>query len=93
MHRDDPGRDPRPCRHHGTARRASCSLGYTIGLGIPFLVLGALYDRAPAILSRSSRHGNVVDFIGGMLVVAIGVAMLFDWLALLPRYFQFNTAI
>jgi hypothetical protein len=26
-------------------------------------------------------------------VAAIGVAMVFDWLALLPRYFNFNTAI
>ena len=31
--------------------------------------------------------------MGGLLVVAIGVAMLFDWLALLPRYFNFNTQI
>jgi hypothetical protein len=34
-----------------------------------------------------------VSLIGGLLVVAIGVAMLMDWLVLLPRYFQFNTAI
>ena len=39
------------------------------------------------------RHGRIVSLIGGLLVVAIGVAMLFDWLALLPRYFDFNTAI
>ncbi len=78
----------------GTAAQGVVLLvGYTIGLGIPFLVLGALYDRAPAITRPLVKHGNVVNFIGGMLVVAIGVAMLFDWLALLPRYFQFNTAI
>ena len=28
-----------------------------------------------------------------VLGVAIGVAMLMDWLVLLPRYFQFNSAI
>lgn len=68
-------------------------VGYTLGLGIPFLVLGALYDRAPTLLRPLVRHGRLVSLIGGLLVVAIGVAMLMDWLVLLPRYFQFNTAI
>ena len=67
--------------------------GYVLGLGMPFLALGVLYDRAPAITRPLVRHGRLVSFIGGMLVVSIGVAMLFDWLALLPRYFDFNTAI
>ncbi len=56
-------------------------VGYTLGLGVPFLILGALYDRAPAILRPLVAHGRVVSMIGGLLVVAIGVAMLFDWLA------------
>jgi len=78
----------------GTALQgATLLIGYTIGLGLPFLVLGALYDRAPGLLHPLVTHGRLVSFIGGMLVVAIGVAMLFDWLSLLPRYFQFNTAI
>lgn len=68
-------------------------VGYTLGLGIPFLVLGALYDRAPGMLRPLVAHGRVVSLIGGLLVVAIGIAMLLDWLVLLPRYFQFNTAI
>ena len=68
-------------------------IGYTLGLGIPFLVLGVLYDRAPALLRPLVAHGRLVSLIGGLLVVAIGVAMLFDWLVLLPRYFQFNTAV
>jgi cytochrome c-type biogenesis protein len=68
-------------------------VAYTLGLGVPFLVLGLLYDRAPAITRPLVRHGRIVSLIGGLLVVAIGVAMLFDWLALLPRYFDFNSAI
>jgi cytochrome c-type biogenesis protein len=64
-------------------------VAYTLGLGIPFLVLGTLYDRAPALLRPLIRHGRTVSVVGGVLVVAIGVAMLMDWLALLPRYFNF----
>jgi hypothetical protein len=31
--------------------------------------------------------------VGGLLVVAIGVAMVMNWLALLPQYVPFNTAV
>ena len=65
-------------------------IGYTLGLGIPFLLIAAVYDRAPGLLRPLMRHGRTVSFVGGLLVVAIGVAMLLDWLALLPRYFQFT---
>jgi cytochrome c-type biogenesis protein len=68
-------------------------VAYTIGLGLPFLLIAAVYDRAPRIMAPLIRHGRAVSLIGGLLVVAIGVAMVFDWLALLPRYFNFNTAI
>ena len=63
-------------------------VAYTLGLGIPFLAIGLVYDRAPAILRPLARHGRAVSVIGGLLVAAIGVAMLFDLLladaALLP---------
>ena len=65
-------------------------VGYTAGLGIPFLVIAAFYDRAPAVLRPLVRHGRVVSLIGGLLVVAIGLAMMFDLLVLLPRYFNFG---
>jgi cytochrome c-type biogenesis protein len=68
-------------------------VAYTLGLGVPFLLVGVLYDRAPAVLRPLVRHGRAVSFVGGMLVVAIGVAMLFDWLALMPRYFTFLSGI
>jgi cytochrome c-type biogenesis protein len=68
-------------------------VGYTAGLGVPFLLIAALYDRAPGLLRPLVRHGQAVSIVGGLLVVAIGVAMVFDWLALLPQYVPFNTAI
>jgi cytochrome c-type biogenesis protein len=75
------------------AQGAILLIAYTIGLGLPFLAIAVVYDRAPSILRPLVRHGRAVSFIGGMLVVAIGLAMIFDWLSLLPQYFQFNTAV
>ena len=57
------------------------------------VLIAAVYDRAPRIMAPLVRHGRTVSLIGGLLVAFIGVAMLFDWLSLLPRYFNFNTAI
>jgi cytochrome c-type biogenesis protein len=68
-------------------------IAYTLGLGLPFLAIALAYDRAPGLLRPLVRHGRAVSIVGGALVVAIGLAMLFNWLMLLPQYFQFNTAI
>ncbi|HEY8438235.1 MAG TPA: cytochrome c biogenesis protein CcdA [Candidatus Limnocylindrales bacterium] len=64
-------------------------LAYTAGLGLPFLAIAAVYDRAPGLLRPLVRHGQAVSVIGGLLVVGIGLAMFFDWLSLLPRFFNF----
>ena len=68
-------------------------IAYTLGLGLPFLLIAAVYDRAPRLMAPLVRHGRTVSLIGGLLVVFIGLAMVFDWLALFPRYFNFNTQI
>src|SRR5205814_614650 len=39
------------------------------------------------------RHGRAVSIVGGLLVVAIGLALIFNWLALLAQYVPFNNAI
>jgi cytochrome c-type biogenesis protein len=68
-------------------------VAYTLGLGIPFLLIATVYDRAPGLLAPLLRRGQLVSAIGGVLVILIGVAMLFDWLALLPQFVPFNTQI
>jgi cytochrome c-type biogenesis protein len=76
-----------------TAAGAVLLVAYTAGLGVPFLLIAAVYDRAPRLLGPILRHGQLVSVIGGVLIVLIGIAMLFDWLALLPRFVPFNTQI
>ena len=63
-------------------------VAYTLGLGLPFLLIAAVYDRAPRLLAPLVRHGRVVSLVGGLLVAFIGVAMVFDWLSLLPALLQ-----
>ena len=68
-------------------------IGYCLGLGLPFIAIALAYDRAPRLLRPLLRHGRTVSLVGGLLVSAIGVAMVLDLLRLLPRYFQYLTAI
>jgi len=72
------------------AQGAILLIAYTLGLGLPFIAIAAVYDKAPAITAPLIRHGKTVSLIGGLLVAGIGVAMVFDWLSYLPRYFQFG---
>lgn len=76
-----------------TIQGAVLLVAYTAGLGIPFLAIALAYDRAPGLLAPLLRRGRLVSAIGGALVIAIGVAMIFDWLALLAQYVPFNTQI
>jgi cytochrome c-type biogenesis protein len=68
-------------------------IAYCLGLGVPFVLIALVLDRAPGLLAPLLRHGRTVSLIGGLLVSAIGVAMVLDLLRLAPRYFQFLTAI
>ena len=78
----------------GTVAQGSILLvAYCLGLGIPFVAIALVYDRAPGVLRPFLRRGRTVALVGGLLVVAIGLAMILDLLRLAPRYFQFLTAI
>ncbi len=60
-------------------------VAYTLGLGVPFILLGVVYDRAPALVRPLVRHGREVSFVGGILVAIIGVFMILDWLTFFSR--------
>jgi hypothetical protein len=61
---------------------------------MPFIALGVVYDRAPAIVRPLVRHGRTaVSFIGGMLVAFHRRRDAPDLLTLLPRYIQFNAGV
>ena len=68
-------------------------IAYCLGLGVPFLAIALAYDRAQSLVRPLLRHGRTVSLVGGLLVSAIGVAMVLDLLRFIPRYFQFLTAI
>ena len=70
-----------------SAQVAILLVAYSLGLGIPFLILAAAVDRAPAITRPLVRHGHAMELIGGTLVVLIGIAILGNWLTWFSQQF------
>ncbi len=78
----------------GTVAQGTILLvAYTLGLGLPFIGIALAYDRAPGVLRPLVRHGRIVALVGGLLVVAIGLAMVFDLLRYLPIWFGFVSLV
>jgi cytochrome c-type biogenesis protein len=77
----------------GRLQGALLLVGYTLGLGIPFILIAAFYDRSQRMVRFLVKHGRAVSLVGGLLVAAIGFAMIFDLLILLPQYFRFTSFV
>jgi cytochrome c-type biogenesis protein len=73
---------------------AALLIAYSLGLGIPFLVLAVAAEKTPAITRPLVRHGHTIEVIGGALVVLMGLAILFDWLSMFSSAFiQFSPQV
>jgi len=49
---------------------------YSLGLGLPFLIIGASFGFFIPILKRFHRYSNIVYIISGILLVVIGIFIL-----------------
>ncbi len=64
---------------------------YSLGLGLPFIMLAVTIDGANGLTRFFIRYGRQVEIVGGALVVLIGLAIMFDWLAIFAQAFSFLT--
>ena len=59
----------------GTAARgAVLAFVYALGVGIPFLIVAFAVDRGMSAFSFARQHARLLTRIGGVLLVAVGVA-------------------
>jgi cytochrome c-type biogenesis protein len=68
-------------------------LAYALGLGVPFLLVGLLLDRASSLLRPIRRNSRALSFIGGVVLILMGMLLLtgrFDQLANLLFSFSFT---
>lgn len=55
-------------------------LVYSLGLGVPFLVLGAAFDRLAPALKRLTPYLPAIEVVTGALLALMGVVIFFNWL-------------
>ncbi len=66
-------------------------LAYVLGLGVPFLLIGLLVDRASPIIRRMNRYTGLLSIIGGTILILMGMLIFSGRLdqlanAVLPLY-------
>ena len=54
-------------------RGAFLSLGYCLGLGMPFIASGIFLDRSEKLRKVLVRRGDLISKIGGVFLITIGV--------------------
>jgi cytochrome c-type biogenesis protein len=59
---------------------------YSLGLGLPFLLVGMAFGTLAGWLRRMNRYVGIVAIISGVLLVLMGIFIYTDSLAFLARY-------
>ena len=52
------------------------AIGYAIGLGVPFLIMGLLVDRLGVHVRKITRHLHAIEIITGLFLIALGVLLI-----------------
>jgi cytochrome c-type biogenesis protein len=54
---------------------------YSLGLGLPFLLIGAAFSTLAPVLKRIHRYSSLIYIISGVLLIVIGVLILLNKLS------------
>jgi len=57
-------------------RGASLLAIYSLGLGVPFLIIGAAFDSITPLIKRIRHHSTTIYIISGALLIAVGILIL-----------------
>jgi cytochrome c-type biogenesis protein len=60
-------------------RGAFLSLIYSLGLGLPFILLGLFFSRAAGAIKFLRKHNLIIMRIGGAMLVLVGVLLVTGW--------------
>jgi cytochrome c-type biogenesis protein len=64
-------------------------LVYSMGLGIPFLVVAFGVNRFFGVFDKFKKHLRLIEVISGVIMVILGLLIFTDKLILIPGYFSF----
>lgn len=61
-------------------------LVYSLGLGIPFILIGVFYSRATKVIRAMSRHLKYYNVILGIFIILLGVLVFTNQIAYLANF-------
>ncbi len=64
--------------------------GYALGMAIPFLLLGLMFERATRVVRRLRPHLRKIEIISGLLLIAMGLLLLTDQMNWISAWAQRN---
>jgi len=59
---------------------------YSLGLAVPFVLAGALFTRSMSAFRRFRDHYRTIQFVGGTIMVALGLLLFFERFYVLRVY-------
>ena len=65
------------------SRGGVLAFAYALGLGIPFLLFAVAFTALAPRLDWLKRHQDALQRLGGLIMIAVGIAMLVGWWDLL----------
>ena len=64
--------------------------GYALGMAIPFLLLGLMFERATRVVHRLRPHLRKIEIISGFLLIGMGLLLLTDQMIWISAWAQRN---
>ena len=61
-------------------------LAYSLGLGIPFILIGVFYSRANKIIRSMSKHLKYYNVVLGTFIIILGILVFTNQLAYLANF-------
>ena len=68
-------------------------LAYSIGIGVPFIIMGIFITQANSFVKKISRHLKYYTVILGSLIIILGILVFFNQLAIIASFPLLNNLI
>lgn len=68
------------------------SSGYSLGLGIPFLILGLGLEQASGWIKKMRKYTRSLQIASGVMMITIGILLVTNWMSLISIW-AFKTGL
>ena len=68
-------------------------LAYSLGMGIPFVIMGALISKSSRIIARIKNHLKYYTVLFGIVIIILGILVFFNQLVLIANFPLLNELI